>query len=153
MATKMGRPTGPDGARTAVVTVRLTPRVKFGLDMLSRLHRMSVPELLTIAVDDLFGSEIYGLWDDEMEPVEYEKGQFINPRRNLLKVLWAERASDRFANIGLHKIELFDVSEKQLWNTIKSEQKYWSDASLRTDKELLRDVLAEDWPSLKSDFL
>lgn len=114
---------------------------------------MSVPELLTIAVDDLFGSEIYGLWDDEMEPVEYEKGQFINPRRNLLKVLWAERASDRFANIGLHKIELFDVSEKQLWNTIKSEQKYWSDASLRTDKELLRDVLAEDWPSLKSDFL
>jgi hypothetical protein len=152
MASKMGRPTGPEGARNAVIGVRVTPKVKFGLDLLSRLHRASLPDLLTIAINDLFSSERFGLWDvvPGQGPTPDDE---VPTHRNLLNHLWAERSSDRFANIALKKRSLLLMTEGRLWSHIEGIPKYWSHQTRRNEEDLQRDVLAEDWESLKAEHL
>ena len=149
MATKLGRPYGPQGPKTSLLALKVTPRVRFGLEMLSRMRNTSIPDLVTRAVLDLFDSESIGLWiDAEKMPDEDFAG-----RRYLLDELWTERPSDRFANIALRCGDLCTIDEKTLWLRIEGLPKYWSHKKLRTEKELLRDVLALDWDELKAAYL
>ena len=149
MATKLGRPVGPQGAKTVVLSLKVTPKVRFGLEMLSRMRNTSVPDLVTRAVSDLFDSESIGLWvDDDKRPDEDFAG-----RRYLLDELWAERPSDRFANIALRCEDLCTIAERTLWLHVEGEAKYWAHEKLRTEKEFLRDALALDWDKLKSAYL
>jgi hypothetical protein len=149
MATKLGRPVGPQGAKTVVLSLKVTPKVRFGLEMLSRMRNTSVPDLVTRAVTDLFDSESIGLWvDDDKRPDEDFAG-----RRYLLDELWAERPSDRFANIALRSADLCTIDERGLWLYVEGQPKYWTHKKLRTEKEFLRDALALDWDELKSAYL
>jgi len=146
MKTKIGRPTGPEGPRNSLLSVRVTPKVRFGLEMLSRLHNTPIPDLVIRAIRELFNSEHEGLWDYDYEPVEGEP----NGPRYLLDILWAEKPSDRLANIGLNCKNLLTLDEKRLWLNITSQPKYWRHESQRTEAELRRDVLAEDWDTLEA---
>lgn len=152
MATKLGRPTGAEGPRTSLLAVRVTPKVRFGLEMLSRLRNTPVPDLVTRAIGDLFGSEHQGLWD-------YPPGQTTASKeapeapRYLLDVLWAVTASDRFANIALKSNYLLNLGESNLWLHVTKDSKFWSHKTKRTEAELRRDVLAVDWEELQLKFL
>ena len=149
MKTKIGRPVGPEGPKTIVLSLKVTPKLRFGLEMLSRMRNSSVPELVTIAVNKLFDSEDIGLWEYE----ELDEGDVIPGRIYLLEELWDELPSNRFANVSLKYPNLSSVPEMKLWEHVRGEPKYWSHKKHRTEKELLRNVLAADWEGLKASYL
>ena len=149
MKTKIGRPVGPQGPKTSLLALKVTPRLKFGLEMLSRKRNTSVPDLVTIAINKLFDSEDIGLWEYE----ELEVGDAIPGRTYLLEELWDELPSNRFANVSLKYPNLSSLAERTLWDHVLGEGKYWSHKKHRTEKELLRNVLAADWEGLKASYL
>ncbi len=141
----IGRPSGPEGARSTLLAVRVTPKVKFGLEMLSRLHGTSIPDLVNRAIKDLFDSKTEGLWDHDKRLADGQQTEPIN----LLETLWAEKSVDRFINIGLNCEHLLTLDEKRLWRHVCNEPRYWSHETARTKNELLRDKLDYDWEILK----
>ena len=145
MKTKFGRPTGPDGPRNALVSVRVTPKVRFGLEMLSRLRNTPMPDLVIRAIQDLFTSENEGLWDYDYEPVQGEP----NGPRFLLDILWADTASERLAKIAFNCKGLLSLDERRLWQRILGEAKYWHQSAERTEDQLKLDALEQDWASLQ----
>lgn len=139
----MARPTGPDGPRSAVISIRLTPKLRFGLEMLSRLHRESLPDIISRAINDALSSEQNGLWD-------YAPGETQHPRM-LMNLLWAERPSDRLANTALHCPYLLTAAENRLWALIKSKPELWLHPDERRAETLNREALAMTWDSLRED--
>ena len=142
----MARPVGPDGARSALLSVRVTPKLMFGLEMMSRLHRASIPDIVSRAIKDVFTSDFEGLWDYE-DDAKTEPGL----RRYLLDLLWAERPSDRFANIAFHCEYLMPTADVRLWSRIKSKAKFWQPDEPRTEANLLREALADDWAAINEE--
>ena len=131
-----------DGAKTSTLSVRLTPKMRFGLEMMARLHRDSIPDIVSRAIEDVFSSEIEGLWDF--------KGVIeTGGKRPLLNLLWADRPSDRLANIAFHCPELLSTAELRLWTSVKSEPKFWRETYGKTPETLLRDTLAECWDAIQ----
>ena len=144
----MARPTGPDGARSALLSVRLTPKLMFGLEMMSRLHRASIPDIVSRAIKDVFTSEFEGLWDYPKGSANGAEEEARAPRY-LLEVLWADRPSDRFANIALHCAGLMSSADIRLWAFIYAQEKFWRPDCARTEENLLREVLAMEWTALQ----
>ena len=56
-------PKGDDGSRNVTMSIRVTPKMRFNLEMMARLHRDTVPNIVTRAINDVFSSEVEGLWD------------------------------------------------------------------------------------------
>ena len=133
--------TGPDGPKNVTVSVRVSPKVRFGLEMMSRLHHRTVPEIVSDAINQVFSSELEGLYDDNGPP---EAGG----QRPLMNLLWAERPSDRLANIALECPSLLSSPEKKVWNQVIDDPRFWKTAKARTLSNLLRNELAAHWEEL-----
>ena len=132
---------GPDGPKNVTVSVRVSPKVRFGLEMMSRLHHRTVPEIVSDAIDQVFSSEIEGLYDDSGPPE-------VGGKRPLLNVLWAERPSDRLPNIALECPYLLSSPEKKVWNQVLVDPRFWTTSKARTSSNLRRDELAAQWKEL-----
>nr|WP_315235543.1 hypothetical protein [uncultured Albidiferax sp.] len=137
----MTRTAGPDGAKTAPLSVRLTPKMKFGLEIMSRLHHYTIPEIVTRAIHDVFNSENEGLSD-----LNGKSGG----RRYLLDTLWSDTPSEVLANLAFRAGNLMSAPEKRMWKLIVGEPKYWSDPTERTEPYLRGDVLAQDWKEIEA---
>jgi len=133
--------TGPDGPKNVTVSVRVSPKVRFGLEMMSRLHHRTVPEIVSDAINQVFSSELEGLYDDNGPP---EAGG----QRPLMNVLWAERPSDRLANIALECPYLLSSPEKKVWSQVIADPRFWTTAKARAPRNLLRNELAAHWEEL-----
>jgi len=148
MKKKMGRPPGRDGAKTKTMTVRLTPKMKFGIELTAKLYRESEQEVVLRALSELFGAEHGGLLVDLPRTSE-EDHDIPHFPTDILESCWAERESDRFANLAMLMPSLLSLSEQRLWSEIRGCAKYWTEASEGNgSQELLRNALAEDWPKL-----
>lgn len=133
-----------DGAKTSTLSVRLTPKMRFGLEIMARLHRDTVPEIVTRAINDVFSSEFEGLWD-------YEGPEESGSKRPLLNLLWAEEPSDRLVNIALYSPNLLSTVERRIWMKIKNDPKFWNNPQELTLASLRRDFLAECWEAMQSE--
>lgn len=138
------KPSSPDGAKNVTLSVRITAKSRFGLELMSRLHRRTIPEVVSYAIEEVFTSEIEGLFDDRGAP---ETGG----KRYLLPLLWAERPSDRLANIALHCPELLLPSEKRMWTHITTLPNLWRGTG-RAPADLEREALAAHWSSIEHEF-
>lgn len=139
----------PGGARDGFLTARVPERTKFGLKLMSRVYREPVPDLLIRALNNLYFSENGGLF------VELP-GQ--PAPKNLLELLWAERESDRAANMAFRFPALMSGPEARAWRAVLGNDRFWStkntqksksgDVPPRQEKDLLRDLLAEEWEAM-----
>jgi len=134
------------GPRTAILSVRVPEKLKFGLELIARLNGESVPDVMVRAANMELSSENGGLFahvPGEELPV------FMLPR------VWDEREGVRlaklaltFPNLRLKKLEALQ------WALIRNNDKYWksSDAEgravSRRVSDLKEDVLAADWDDL-----
>lgn len=137
-------PASPDGAKNVTIGIRITPKMRFGLELMSRLHGRAMAEVVSYAIEEVFSSEIEGLWDDQGAP---EAGG----KRPLLNLLWAEQGSDRLANIALRCPQLLTPGEKRMWAHIKEMPQLWSGDG-REESNLKRDALAQEWPAIQKRF-
>jgi hypothetical protein len=135
----MTRTAGPDGAKTSALSIRLTPKMKFGLEVMSRMHHISVPEIVTRAIGDVFNSEHEGLSDWEGKD---------NLPRYLLPLLWDENPALRLAKLQFHTPNLMSAPEKKVWDAILKDPKLWSHPTLRTQPHLREDMLTQNWERL-----
>lgn len=126
------------------ISVRMTPKMRFGLELMSRLHARPVAEVVSYAISEVFTSEIEGLYDDQ-GPVE------TGGKRYLLNLLWSDRASDRLANIALQCPQLLTTAERRMWTRIEQMPELWS-GDVRDESHLLRDVLAQRWTEIEQEF-
>lgn len=121
--------------------------MKFGLDMMSRLYHESIPDIVMRALDNEFNNQYKGFSDFDGETVE------TNGYRDLMKLLWAERPSDRLANIALNCKKLLSGSQLTQWELVKKSPEFWVDPTEFTEQSLRRDVLALNWDALQQKFI
>lgn len=113
---------------------------------MSRLYHESIPDIMARAVNGVFSSGYQDLSDYDGDIVE------VDGHRDLMKVLWSERPSDRIANIALHCKKLLAAPEIRLWDLVKSKPEFWADSADFTEESLRRDVLATQWDALQEEF-
>lgn len=141
----MARPVGPDGRKSAVLTLRLTPKVRFGLELMSRVHKETIPEIVANAIAQSLTAEYGGLFVFTEESKERPK--------NLLELIWDERPSDRLINLAVRYPSVMSRTELAIWQRIRQTPKYWRSERARkakspADSAVLRDVVAADWEAI-----
>lgn len=141
----MARPASPGGARSALLSTRVTPKLMFGLEMMSRLHRSPIPDIVSRAIKDVFDSDFEGFWDLQATQSEDQTTE----RRPLLEILWADKPSDRFANIAFFCDRLMSSSDVRLWSYVKTQPQFWMPGVPQTESSLRRDVLATQWEDVQ----
>lgn len=149
----MPRIAGPEGVKSATVTIRLTPKMRFGLELMSRRHHDSVQEIMQRAINDLFGSTHEGLLVDLCRP-EDEVAEGLFAPVNILNAVWSESAAERLANLALLCPELLNTPERRIWAKVMESDSYWkADDGGEARKRDALDVgkLEEDWETLSAD--
>lgn len=144
----MARPTGPKGAKSAALSLRLTPRTRYGLALLARVNRLSLGQVVEEALEDAFYGEGPGTLE---RPLSGAQG-----RVRVLDVTWDERPWVRLGKLALIGPELLTAPELRLWNTIYRTPAYWVGQSLNSNPEslgaaLAHDALEADWDQLSRD--
>ena len=145
----------PGGPRDAVLTVRLPARVKVGLELISRLHREPMTDVIVRALSEALTSENGGLL--VRLPGE-EHPTYLLPK------VWDERDCVRLVKVALAYPSLLTRAEQLAWDAIRRDDRYWvrpptkdgkkpaKKASLsesrRRIEDLQADVLEADWESL-----
>ncbi len=111
------------GPRDSVFTVRLPARLRFGLELTSRLNGEPMTDVVVRALSDGLSSENGGLFVDvpgEDLPV------FLLPK------VWDERDAVRLVKLALVYPPLLGATERRAWEAIRAEDNYWSSAKLRS---------------------
>ncbi|MGE0672764.1 MAG: hypothetical protein AB7O64_06895 [Methylibium sp.] len=131
------------GPRDSVFSVRLPARLRYGVELISRLNREPKTDVIVRAIDQAMTAEHGGLFVDlpgEDLPV------------NLLPKLWDERESVRLVKLALVYPTLLTAVEKTLWARIREEPRYW-DSKAKKDKQSIDDLRADrleaDWSELR----
>lgn len=86
--------------------------MRFGLELMGRLHQETMPEVVARAISDALTSGKGGLFvgADASTGLPFD----------LLKRVWADRESDRLANLALHYPAIMSRRERELWERIES---------------------------------
>lgn len=94
--------------KSEVITIRLTPKMKFGLELMARLHKRSVAQTADIAIQRL-------LWD----PFDGQEAVSGTPRDpGLLDALWSPHRGERLRRMVFTSPELVAPEEEVLWNQL-----------------------------------
>jgi hypothetical protein len=139
------------GPREFVLSVRIPARIRYGLELASRIHRERVADLVVQALNDSLTSEAHGVFvtlPDESDTVY------------LLPKVWDARESVRLVRLALTAPSLLSGAEKALWEIVRDSDKYWGRPGpskkgarqARLLEELKEEDLEADWESLRLDF-
>lgn len=137
------------GPRDSLLSVRIPARLKFGLDLMSRLNREPMTDVLVRALNDALSSENGGLFVElpgHAEPVY------------LLAKVWDEREPVRLVKLALLYPALLTLSQQNLWKLIAADDSYWvkperpgkNEQAARRVDDLLADKLQADWERLNA---
>lgn len=101
------------GARkTETLTLRLDPKVKFMIEVVSRLKRQSITGVVEAAIEELAF---------DLDVPFHDGGNTENRSvANALTKVWSTDESERFINLCYHLPNLLTFEEQRIWETIKS---------------------------------
>jgi len=144
----MPRPTGPKGAKSTTLSLRLTPRTRYGLALLARVNRLSLGQVVDEALERAFYGEGPGTLE---RPLSGSNG-----RVRVLDMTWDERPWVRLGKLALMGPELLTAPELRLWQTIYGTPAYWVSQPLNSNPESLGAALAHqaleaDWEQLSRE--
>lgn len=144
----MPRPIGPKGVKSAGLSLRLTPRTRYGLALLARVNRRSLGQVVEEALEMAF----YG---DGPGTLERRIGQ-SSERVRVLDVTWDERPWVRLGKLALMGPELLTTPERRLWDTINQTPSYWHEGRAITNPDKLatwmaHDAIEPDWDRLSRE--
>lgn len=133
--------------RTEVVAARLSPKVKYGLDLLARLHRRSIAQTVEWAV--------YRVVMEQDQP-DAPSGAGIG---KLLEELWSPSPSERLELLASKRPDLMTYEDELLWRKIRRARAFWhlpspppdlpeQDFSVLPGATLLHDVTDAAWDDL-----
>ena len=130
--------------RSDLVGIRITPRMRFGLELLAKKHDRTLTDTVILAINEMFKTELVGLL---LQPtVGYEHPVYV------LDIVWSPQEHERFARVGIYFPALLTDNEKYLWQVIQETKKFWKGGkrpARPTPDDFNFDVLLEDWRELK----
>ena len=95
--------------KSEVITIRVNPKAKFGLELMARIHNRSVAQTLELAILRLMADP----YDTRQNPY------FDNtPDENIIDKLWSPHRGQRLLKMVLEHHELLSYDEELLWNNM-----------------------------------
>ncbi|QWL80231.1 hypothetical protein [Aeromonas hydrophila] len=112
------------------MTLRLDPRSKYLIDLLTRQQKRTITGVIEWAVERAGAETTF----------DNDRGiSFLE----VIDSLWSTDESVRLANLALARPDLLDYDELRIWETIKASPDLWN-----TSGQLLYSTLQEEWDSL-----
>ncbi len=101
------------GARkTETLTLRLDPKVKLMIELISRIRRQSITGVVEAAIEEIAF--------DLDAPFFYEKETNTWSLSSVVTEVWSTDESERFINMCYHLPTLLTYEEQRIWETIKA---------------------------------
>jgi len=105
--------TSSSGAKSDVITVRLSPKLKYGLEILSRKQHRPLSSVVTWAIEQAINDPENGLYKN------MSKGLKVAEPMQMLEVLWDVDAADRLVKLATHCPELMTYEQEKLIKAFK----------------------------------
>lgn len=139
MATKKSAKRPPD-RKTEVLSIRIDPRVKYGLELLSRLQRRSTTGVVEWAIQSAFQSEIF-------EPANEYRGE--TRLEEVMDELWHINDIERIVALALRKEQLLTYEESRIWKVLSSTPAFWTKKQHRDFDSFLWAEVLSHWPTVE----
>jgi len=141
-------------ARSEVVTVRLDPRLRYGVELAARKHRRTASSFIEWAIEGALKQVTIrdaNLNQDQDQPIT---------AHDVLTEVWDVYKTDRFVKLASNFPELLSHEEQVLWKLIRECGMFWrGNWKRRGDKEvwswdayesnLNYDLLREHWETFQ----
>ncbi len=126
-------------ANAEVLTVRLSPKMKFGLELLSRKQHRSLSAIVQHLLDRELRENLK-VTKDVGDNIEGWREEHVR----LLDLVWDPYEPDRLVKLGMHSPDLLDVDEELKWKVIQDDYKrYWHSAKKPNYK-----AIRDDWSDI-----
>lgn len=110
------------GARkTETLTLRLDPKVKLMIELISRVRRQSITGVVEAAIEEI----AFDL-DVPFVSNELPGAQSVT---TAVSEIWSTDESERFVNLCFHLPSLITYEEQRIWETIKASKCFFESAS------------------------
>ena len=127
--------------KTSTITVRLSPKHRYALDLLARMERRTVSAMIEDLIRDKFGPERTA--PRETAPDSGDADLFASAMRSgqksvgeVLAMTWDPREPDRFLNVASCAPTLLTEDEELTWRLIREAPTLWKGREL--DRERVR---------------
>ncbi len=122
-----------------VLTVRLSPKLKFGLELLSRKQHRSLSAIVHHLLDRELRENL-----NVRQDVEEPDGDWHVEQKRLLDLVWDPLPPDRLVKLGMHSPDLLDLDEELKWKVIQDDyERYWHKA-----REPNYKAIRDDWSDI-----
>lgn len=138
----MSRPRSSN-PRSELIALRVTPRTRYGLQLLAQQSRCSLSEAVLRAVEDKFERPVEGL-------VRVAAGEKAST--SVLDRTWSPVEYERVIRTGLLFPDFLTETERYLWLVIRETPSYWKRVRAgrrRTASDVNWETVAAAWPELK----
>ena len=99
--------------KSDVITVRLNPKLKYGLELLSRKQHRNISSLVTWAIEQAINDPEDGLYK------KMDKGLKVEDPKQMLDVIWNFDPADRLVKLATHWPELMTYEQEKLIKAFK----------------------------------
>lgn len=133
----MAKKKAPKPSKTDALSIRIDPRVRFGLEMLSRLQRRSVTGVVEWSIADAFQHVQIALADGDT--VQFDA---------FLAKAWAVNELERIARLAELQPSLLTYEEERIMQVISATDAFWSTKN-RNPVHLNLALLLDNWERAK----
>jgi len=130
-----GETTSSSGAKSDVITVRISPKLKYGLELLSRKQHRPLSSVVTWAIEQMMTSHEAGLFKTR-KSVKSGKGTDGSTEEYMLETLWNVHPADRLVKLATHWPELMTYEEEFMVESIIDNEWGWPKKGDVATKEL-----------------
>jgi hypothetical protein len=133
--------------RTEVVTIRLTPRMRYLLELVAREQRRTVSSVMECAFEQASSDWTVKVFFTDQT---YALQQNL-PLRDAEILLWDVDEVERFVKLALHCPHLLNYDEEMLWKCIENCDEIWRvDRVARLPFNIAETMNALDFPALRA---
>lgn len=134
--------------KSEVITIRINPKMKFGLELMARLHNRSVAQTVEMAIQRVLSDPFDGV--QQLRDVRYVP--------DIVGAIWSPHRGERLLNLVLKYPELLSYEEEVVWNKLIRSGRvdgFFKCASLPSvtiasdaDRKRLESCIAEFWDEI-----
>jgi hypothetical protein len=136
----------PKQSKVETLTIRMSPKIKYGLEILSRKQHRTLTSVAEWALDRVLNDRNEGLWMTEG-----------NETFNLLERIWDPIEPDRFIKLALQFPTLLTYEEELLWKVVCENGFFWKGSKNKqgiltwecSSDSIKINAVREHWDSLK----
>lgn len=135
-------------SKSEVITIRINPKLKFGLELMARLHNRSVAQTVELSIQRVLEDPYDGI--QNLRDVRYD--------RDIINKLWSPHRGERLFKMVIEHPELLNYEEEVLWNKLTRAgvtEGYLAGAELgeltvlpNCNRQELEERIAEFWDEL-----